>query len=80
MDHSKKTGRKRFVLVALSFLVTMMIFMTSIPVAAVAEPVPIEETGGDVFEWRYKMENGILWKRLYNVSLGYWVTEWEPIL
>lgn len=35
-----------------------------------------EETRGDVFEWRCKIEDGHLYKRLYNVVKGCWAGEW----
>lgn len=34
---------------------------------------------GDVFEWRYKMENGQLYRRLINLTTGEWVGDWEPV-
>ena len=74
-----KASRKRILSVALSFLVALMILMSSIPVSAIAEPVQIESTEGDLTEWRYKFEGGLLWRRLWNLSLGYWMTEWEPM-
>lgn len=30
----------------------------------------------DIKEWRYKVENGNLYKRLYNYSTGHWETDW----
>lgn len=31
----------------------------------------------DIIEWRYKTENGKLYKRLYNYSKQEWIGEWE---
>lgn len=30
----------------------------------------------DIKEWRYKVENGNLYKRLYNCSTGRWEGDW----
>ena len=30
----------------------------------------------DVLEWRFKEENGKLYKRLYNTTACVWVTDW----
>ena len=34
------------------------------------------EPQADIIEWRYKVENGKLYKRLYNYSKEKWVGEW----
>ena len=31
---------------------------------------------GDEYTWYYKKENGILYKRLYNNSVGGWESDW----
>jgi hypothetical protein len=31
----------------------------------------------DIIEWRYKSENGKLYRRLYNYSKMKWIGEWE---
>lgn len=33
----------------------------------------------DVIEWRYKVENGKLYRRLYNYGINDWVGEWEYV-
>lgn len=33
----------------------------------------------DIIEWRWKVENGALWRRLYNYSIGDWVGPWEYV-
>ncbi len=44
--------------------------------------LPTESYGGTVspqaqtMVWRYKTENGKLYKRLYNSSIGVWIGEW----
>lgn len=32
-----------------------------------------------IIEWRYKEENGKLYRRLYNYSTGNWESEWEYV-
>lgn len=31
----------------------------------------------DIIDWRYKAENGKLYRRLYNYSKDQWIGEWE---
>lgn len=62
--------------------------LTSISFTAFAMPVTLQEynvayTGmnsvqprTDIKEWLYKIENGNLYKRLYNYSTGHWETDW----
>lgn len=38
-----------------------------------------EETQHAIIQWRFKVENGNLYRRLYNYSIGKWVGEWEYI-
>ena len=33
----------------------------------------------DVFEWRYKVEDGHLYRRLYNLVQNEWVGDWELV-
>ena len=33
----------------------------------------------DIIEWRYKIANGNLYRRLYNYSIGEWVGQWEYV-
>ena len=80
----KKRSRMTF-----GVLVAMALMTVASP--AVAEEVdvriPIETTvsaigGGtaaprsNFLVWRYKVENGHFWKRLYNASTGRWETDW----
>lgn len=47
---------------------------TALPVhAAEAETVV---PYSDIIEWRYKIENGKIYKRLYNCSTASWIGEW----
>lgn len=67
------------------FLCALSIFSCSVlPIAAIASS---QENGiynevdeiqprTDIKQWRYKVENGNLYKRLYNYSTGHWETDW----
>ena len=35
----------------------------------------VEET-----QWYYRVNNGVLEKRLWSITYGYWKTDWEPVL
>lgn len=37
------------------------------------------ETRSEVYEWMLKYENGKVYKRLYNVTRGYYVGDWIQI-
>jgi hypothetical protein len=46
--------------------------------------VLVESTGvvtpySTIIDWRYKVENGKLYRRLYDYSIGEWIGEWELI-
>lgn len=41
--------------------------------AAVAETV---QPRSDIIEWRFKIEDGKLYRRLYNYSTANWIGEW----
>lgn len=44
--------------------------------ANAATDTSIVQPNSDIIEWRYKIENGKLYKRLYNASTGNWVGDW----
>lgn len=48
---------------------------TTVPVSAEAQISP----RADVLEWRFKVENNKTYRRLYNVTEGRWVTDWELV-
>lgn len=41
-----------------------------------AAEVPEIETYTNIREWMWKVEDGKLYKRLYNASTGLWETDW----
>lgn len=65
-----------------------LLIVASLVLCAAVAPVcsvrPVQAAEGfstivpvaDKTEWRYKTENGILYKRLYNVTKGCWETDY----
>lgn len=47
---------------------------TAVPVAEISQEEVQPRT--DIKEWRFKVMNGHLYKRLYNCSTGRWETDW----
>lgn len=67
------------------FLCALAVFSCSVlPTSAIAgsqENIIYNEANEiqprtDIKQWRYKVENGNLYKRLYNYSTGRWETDW----
>lgn len=56
------------------------IIMCSAPVIAAQQKYMVVsaeiEPRTDIKEWRYKIENGNLYKRLYNYTRNRWETDW----
>lgn len=44
-----------------------------------AAPPNTAEPQMDIIQWRFKEENGCLWRRLYNYTINNWVGEWEYV-
>lgn len=66
------------ILVGLSILAAPVTFAEE-EVVIPAETVTSENTAviqSFIYEWRYKKENGHIYKRLYNCTTGYWVGDW----
>lgn len=52
------------------------------PAATVSVQAAAPSTDGiqqEIIRWRYKIENGGLYRRLYNYSKGIWAGEWEYV-
>lgn len=67
--------------ILLTFILSLSI-VTSLPVyvqAADYVPVAAEqvEPRSDIYKWYYKIENNMLYRRLYNTTKQEWVGEWE---
>lgn len=62
------------VCLALTILVSPI---TTVPVQAAAPKT--EEPQRDIIEWRWKIENGNVYRRLYNYTYNYWIGEWQYV-
>ena len=52
------------------------------PIATVSVQAAAPSTDGiqqDIIEWRYKVQNGCVYRRLYNYTINDWVGEWEYV-
>lgn len=68
-----------------SVLFLLTIVLTIMPQNVMASSINLNNeindeytvTRSDIIDWRYKTENGKLYKRLYNYSKEQWIGEWE---
>lgn len=82
----RKGFLKKNILVAISgiSLAVMMAFSFNVTAYA-SESVVVDETGSEdsiqprqaIIDWRFKIEDGKLYRRLYNYTEQCWVGEWE---
>lgn len=73
----KKIG-KLLGLVGAACLCAGMFFCpaTTLPAQAAVKAPDVAEPNYNIIEWRYKIEDGKVYKRLYNYSTGYWIGDW----
>ena len=60
----------------------LTILVSPIATVPVHAAPPNEDTASpqyDIIQWRFKIVNGGLYRRLYNYSIGEWVGEWEYV-
>lgn len=62
-------------------LVILSAFTIAVPTVAAQQDILIYDNNEiqprtDIKEWVYKVENGNLYKRLYNYSTARWETDW----
>lgn len=70
---------KEFRKIILRLAVSVMIGVCSVsPIVSFAATTEVEPRA-DIIEWRYKTENGKIYRRQYNYSKQVWVGEWEFI-
>lgn len=73
---------KRFILIAALICIMLPIIPvnaqadTGIPVMTIAEEGDTNSPRADILQWRYKIVDGKIYKRLYNASTGHWVGDW----
>lgn len=54
-----------------------LIPLTAIPTVSVVQSDQLITPYSDITGWRYKSENGQVYRRLYNYSTQEWIGEWE---
>ena len=70
---------------AISFLLVLLIVVSllgTVSAANVSVAAPEAESGvarAEETEWYYRVNNGVLEKRLWSITYGKWLTEWEPV-
>lgn len=57
------------------------VFGSTIPVVSIsaASQTILNEPRADIIEWRYKVENGKMYRRQYNYSKQEWIGDWEYV-
>lgn len=65
----------------ISFIILTTIFTANDSVSAqsIIADNNIVEPFANAIEWRYKIINGVLHRRLLNVSTDTWISVWEPV-
>lgn len=71
----KKFGKLAGLIGAACLSLGMFLCPAAILPAQAATP-PIAVPYSDIIEWRFKIEDGKLYKRLYNYSKAEWVDDW----
>ena len=74
---------KKFILAATTVLtLSLCSLQPAITAAASSQSCAVEQSEGtvsprsDVKRWIYKIENGNIYKRLYNASMDEWIGDW----
>ena len=74
---------KKIILAATTILtLSLCSLQPAITVAASSQTYAVEQYGdaisprSDYLRWLYKIEDGKVYKRLYNSSIGVWVGDW----
>ncbi|NYB74094.1 hypothetical protein HZF24_08055 [Sedimentibacter hydroxybenzoicus DSM 7310] len=74
---------KKIIIRFLSLILLMVTALSNTGYMAHAQEVNINSTNGDVVifaeetEWRFRVVDGQIQKRLWSLTWGKWLTEWE---
>lgn len=49
---------------------------TALPAQAALSNPGVASPNSDIIEWRLKIEDGKIYQRLYNYSMGCWIGDW----
>lgn len=80
-----KRGLRRNILIGVSAIALSFMFVStwgvSVHASEASGEIMVSEEGIDphseMIEWRYKVVDGVLYRRLYNYTEQHWVGEWE---
>lgn len=83
----KKIIKKNILLGISAFALSFMVASTCSVTSQACELVVLEENTSSennvarspIIEYRYKVIDGVLYRRLYNYSDEYWIGEWEVV-
>ncbi len=79
MKNSKK-WKKLVTLAGIAYFSLAALYCPAFTLTAEASTPDTEiGTHADILEWRFKEENGKLYRRLYNTTKQVWVGEWEYV-
>lgn len=74
---------KKFILATTTVLtLSLCSLQPAITATASSQTYAVEQYGdsispkSDITRWLYKIENGKIYKRLYNASIGVWIGDW----
>lgn len=76
MKNKRKAILCALSVMGLTVLVTPVAFAQDINVSTEAVGSPNVEPRAYIREWRYKVMNGHVYKRLYNRTTGEWESDW----
>ena len=80
-----KNGLKRNILFGVSAIALSLMFVStwgvSVHASEASREITVSEEGitprSEMIEWRYKVIDGVLYRRLFNYTEQCWVGEWE---
>ena len=80
-----KRGLRRNILIGVSAIALSFMFVStwgvSVHASEASREITVSEEGIDphseMIEWRYKVVDGVMYRRLYNYTEQHWVGEWE---
>lgn len=80
MTHSKVISKLAAIGGAACLALSIMACpIATLPVQAAAPGESAVQPQSDILKWLFKIENGKLYRRLYNYSTGNWVGDWEYV-
>lgn len=76
----KNTKKKLLTLAGLAcFGISVLCTPMGVPTVEAAVPTETVAPCSDIIQYRYKEENGKLYRRLFNYTTNNWIGEWEYV-